>query len=201
MAEPSPARTESPTGGRAGALFRQLFAFALVGGVGFVLDLAVFNVLRLTLFAPESIHEGPIVAKVISTGVAIAANWIGNRYWTFGPHRRTDSAVEAVEFLVVSLLGMGVGLACLWVSHYVLGFTSLLADNISTNVVGLILGSVVRFALYRHWVYHPERARGGAVGSRDGSTSTAAEPQRVRGRRRPLRPKVRQSAQEVASVD
>src|SRR4051794_13623278 len=158
MALPSPAPRDLPPAGRTRALVHQLFAFALVGGVGFLLDLAVFNSLRLTVLSPESNHEGPLLAKLISTAVAIAANWIGNRYWTFGPHRRDDSAAEAAEFLVVSLLGMGVGLACLWVSHYALGLTSLLADNLSSNVVGLLLGSVVRFALYRHWVYHPDRS-------------------------------------------
>ena len=155
-----------PTGGRserARGLVRQLVAFALVGGVGFVLDLAVFNGLRLTVLSPEVHHEGPLIAKLLSTAVAIIANWIGNRYWTFGPNRRSDSGTEAVEFFLVSLLGMGVGLACLWVSHYALGYTSLLADNISSNVIGLLLGSVVRFALYRHWVYHPRR--GGAKGA------------------------------------
>jgi putative flippase GtrA len=200
MAEPSPARAGASSGGRAGALFHQLFAFALVGGVGFILDLAVFNLLRLTLFAPESMHEGPMVAKVISTGVAIAANWLGNRYWTFGPHRRTDSAAEALEFLGVSLLGMGVGLACLWISHYVLGFTSLLADNISSNVVGLILGSVVRFALYRHWVYHPERA---AASSGEPVESAASRRQFVLSldRRRAARRAEVAQASEVASID
>jgi putative flippase GtrA len=142
-----------------GTLGRQLLAFAFVGGVGFVLDLVVFNVLRLTVLAPEVHHEGPILAKLISTAVAILANWLGNRYWTFGPHRRSDSWVEGLEFLLVSLLGMAVGLGCLWVSHYVLGYTSVLADNISSNVIGLALGSIVRFALYRHWVFHPERSR------------------------------------------
>ena len=140
-----------------GALGRQLVQFALVGGVGFVVDTAVFNALRLTVFDPARIHEGPLLAKTVSTIVAIAVNWIGNRYWTFGPHRSTRGAMEALEFLAVSILGRLVGLACLWVSHYLLGQTSALADNISANVVGLLLGSVVRFALYRHWVYHPGR--------------------------------------------
>src|SRR3954462_8568832 len=157
MALTSPAPARGTDGGRLGALFRQLLAFALVGGVGFVLDIAVFNALRLTVLAPEAHGAGPILAKTISPAVAIAANWVGNRYWTFGPHRRSDSAREGMEFLAVSLLGMGVGLGCLWISHYMLGFTSLLADNVSSNVVGLILGSIVRFALYRHWVFHPER--------------------------------------------
>ncbi|MFD1715555.1 GtrA family protein [Amnibacterium flavum] len=140
------------------ALFDQLWKFALVGGVGFVIDFGVFNLLRATILAPSILHEGPILAKVASTTLAIVANWIGNRYWTFGPHRRSDSAVEAFEFVVVSLAGMGVGLLCLWVSHYVLGYTSLLADNISSNVIGLLLGSLLRFTLYRHWVYHPRRS-------------------------------------------
>ncbi len=174
MALSSPARPEASSEGRARTLLRQLFAFALVGGVGFILDLAVFNALRLTILSPESMHEGPILAKVISTAVAIAANWIGNRYWTFGPHRRDDSAIEAIEFLAVSLLGMGVGLGCLWVSHYALGYTSLLADNISSNVVGLLLGSIVRFALYRHWVYHPERSEARAQRGTSASATPAA---------------------------
>lgn len=141
-----------------GALGRQLVQFALVGGVGFVVDTGVFNLLRLTVFDPARIHEGPLLAKTVSTIVAIAVNWLGNRYWTFGPHRSTRGAMEALEFLAVSILGMLVGLGCLWVSHYLLGFDSALADNISANVVGLLLGSIVRFALYRHWVYHPKRA-------------------------------------------
>ena len=140
-----------------GPLMQQLVKFALVGGVGFVVDVAVFNLLRSNLLAPERLHEGPLVAKVISTVFAIAANWIGNRYWTFGPHRSARSGTEALEFLGVSLLGLGVALGCLWFSHYVRGLTSALADNISGQGVGLVLGSVVRFALYRYWVYHPAR--------------------------------------------
>lgn len=177
MPSPPPAAGAS---GRLGTLRHQLLAFALVGGIGVVLDLVVFNALRLTVLAPEVNTAGPILAKLISTSVAILANWLGNRYWTFGPHRRDDSWVEGFEFFLVSLLGMAVGLACLWVSHYVLGFTSVLADNISSNVIGLALGSIVRFALYRHWVFHPERRRAksadadtGDSGARSGARRTS----------------------------
>ncbi|WP_227496983.1 GtrA family protein [Planctomonas psychrotolerans] len=139
-------------------LLSQLMKFGLVGGVGFVIDVGVFTLLRISVLSPDVLHEGPILAKVVSTSLAIGANWVGNRYWTFGPHRSARTTLEAVEFLVVSLLGMGIGLLCLWISHYVLGFTSVLADNISSNVIGLLLGSVFRFTLYRHWVYSPRRA-------------------------------------------
>lgn len=135
------------------ALVRQLSKFALVGGVGFVIDTLSFTLLRLT----PAFAESPIKAGFISTALAIAANWIGNRYWTFGPHRSTRSVAEAVEFVVVSLLGMAVALGCLAFSHYVLELDTVLADNISKNVVGLVLGSGIRFLLYRYWVYHPAR--------------------------------------------
>jgi putative flippase GtrA len=139
------------------ALVTQLMRFAAVGGVGLVVDVAIFNLLRVTIFSPENLHEGPVIAKVISTSIAIVVNWVGNRYWTFGPHRRPQALREGLEFALVSLGGMGIGLACLWVSHYVLGFTSLLADNVSSNVIGLALGTAFRFLLYRIWVFRPER--------------------------------------------
>ena len=60
-----------------------------------------------------------------------------------------------VEFVAASLVGMGATLACLGVSHYWLGLTTLLEDNISANVVGLLLGTMVRFVLYRYWVWNP----------------------------------------------
>jgi putative flippase GtrA len=139
-------------------LIAQLARFGVVGAVGFVVDTTVFNVLRSTLLNPDDVHSGPFWAKVVSTTVAIFVNWMGNRYWTFREQRRTVATREGVEFVVVSLGGMVISLGCLAVSHYVLGFTSALADNVSGNVIGLLLGTVFRFWLYKVWVYHPERA-------------------------------------------
>jgi len=140
------------------AFLRQALSFLLVGGVGFVVDVAVFNALRTTVLSVD-----PIVAKVISTSLAIAANWIGNRYWTFRSERRRGSRIqvlrEAVEFGLVSAVGSLIALGCLWISHYALGLTSLLDDNIATNVVGLALGTAFRFALYRFWVFGSRRAK------------------------------------------
>lgn len=139
-------------------LLAQFTRFGVVGLLGLVLDVAIFNALRLTVLSPEELHEGPVVAKVISTTVAIAATWIGNRYWTFRQSRRTAAVREGLEFLLVSIGGMLIALSCLWVSHYALGFTSLLADNIATNVVGLAFGTAFRFSLYKWWVFAPWRS-------------------------------------------
>ena len=164
------------------ALGRQLLSFALVGGVGFVVDVVIFNTLRTTVLDPHLVHSGPIIAKVISTSVAIGVNWIGNRLWTFRAERRLDVIREGIEFAGVSIIGAGIALACLWISHYLLGFTSILEDNIATNVIGLGLGTAFRFALYRWWVYSARRrpvglgagAGAGAAGAGAGAGAAGA---------------------------
>jgi len=139
------------------ALAGQFTRFVGVGAIGFVVDLGIFNLLRLTVLAPEQLHEGPVLAKVLSTLVAISVNWVGNRLWTFREHRGRQLLREGVEFFLVSGGGMLISLLCLWVSHYLLGFTSPAADNIAANVIGLGLGTLFRFALYRWWVFAPHR--------------------------------------------
>lgn len=141
------------------AFVLQVMKFGAVGGVGFVVNLVVFNALRATIFNPSVQHFGPLYATVVATVVAIAVNWVGNRYWAFSNGRQSNTAREGVEFFAVSLIGMLIPLACVWISHYLMGLTSPLADNISNNVVGLGLGTLFRFALYRWWVFSPSRSR------------------------------------------
>jgi putative flippase GtrA len=141
------------------AFVMQVLKFCAVGGVGVVLNLIVFNVLLATVFSAKNVHHGPLYATVVATVVAIAANWVGNRFWAFSAQRQKNTLREGIEFFLVSLAALGIPLLCVWVSHYVLGFTSVLADNIANNVVGLALGTLFRFALYKFWVYAPERTR------------------------------------------
>lgn len=162
----------SPTSqSRFRALLMEFIRFGLVGGVGFIVDVGVFNLLRVTVLDPSHVHGGPVYAKLISTALAIAINWLGNRFWTFRDRRRTDVLRESVEFLIVSVAGMGIPLLCLWVSHYVMGMTSLLADNISSNVIGLGLGAIFRFVLYRVWVFGESRMRPTVVDTAGKTTS------------------------------
>jgi putative flippase GtrA len=141
-------------------LVRYALKFGVIGLAGYAIDVVVFNALRLGATGTGHFWQGPIGAKIISVALSTLATWFGNRYWTFREHRRKNFALELAEFTVVSVGGLGVGLLCLWISHYVLGFTSLLADNISSNVIGLALGTAFRFLLYRFWVYGHHRKDG-----------------------------------------
>ena len=142
-------------------LLRQGVAFLAVGGIGFLVDVGVFNALRATVFSPDHVAGGEIWAKVVSVTLAIGVNWIGNRTISFRRERRTGPrrvvVREAVEFFTASLLGSVVALVCLVVSHDLMGLRTAADDNLSANVIGLALGTVLRFALYRLWVFRPSR--------------------------------------------
>jgi len=136
-------------------LLRYALKFGVVGLLGVAVDVGIFNLLRVDALHTSWWINTAIGAKVVSTSAAIIFNWLGNRYWTFRAERHKHIVREFLEFVGASLIGMGVALGCLWVSHHVLGLNNLVADNISGNVIGLGLGTIVRFVLYRFWVWNP----------------------------------------------
>lgn len=138
-------------------LVSQFARFIVVGLGGLVVDFAVSNILWSTVLSHDAVQGGPVYAKLISTALAILVNWLGNRYWTFRVERRQEAFAEMVEFFLISAIGSGIALGCLWFSHYVLGFRTPLADNISGNVIGLVLGTAFRFVFYRIWVFRKDR--------------------------------------------
>jgi putative flippase GtrA len=148
---------------------QQFVQVGIVGLGGFVIDVGVFNLLRWLL--PE---WGPIIPKLISTTLAILANWLGNRYWTFRGERRQEVVREGAEFVIVSAIGALIPLGCLAISHYVLGYRNQLADNISANVIGLVLGTAFRFTFYKLWVFNGRR--GTRVESAEPELTGAAAP-------------------------
>jgi len=149
--------------------------FGVIGLIGYGVDLGIFNLLRLGAFGDEHFFQGPIGAKTVSVTLATLVTWSGNRYWTFREHRRQNFMLELLEFSVIAVAGLGISLGFLYVSHYVLGFDNLLADNISANVLGLVVATAFRFLLYRYWVYGHHRPDGLAARKRVEEQRLAAE--------------------------
>jgi len=141
-------------------LLRYALKFGVVGLVGLSVDVGVFNLLRLGAVGDGHFFSDPIGANIISVTLSTIVTWFGNRYWTFREHRRKNYLLELVEFAAVAIAGMLISMLCLWISHYLLGFDNLVADNISKNVIGLGLATLFRFLLYRYWVYGHHRADG-----------------------------------------
>lgn len=133
----------------------ELARFLSVGGVAFVVDLGLFNLLR---FGPgELLGEKPITARALSIAAATVVSWLGNRHWTFAQQRTAQRGREFTAYAVVNAIGVVLGLGTLAFSHYVLGFTTPLADNVA-NVVGVVLGTLVRYVGYKRFVFTAEDA-------------------------------------------
>lgn len=151
--------------------------FGVVGAVGFVVDVSLFNFLRFwgNPSHPGPLQDKPLTAKVISVAVATLVTYMGNRHWTWAKRERSGARREVALFFFFNAVGMAIALACLAISHYVLNYRSPLADNVSANGIGLVLGMIFRFWSYRTFVF---RSRPPGAVSAAGAPPDAAEPYR-----------------------
>jgi dolichol-phosphate mannosyltransferase len=84
----------------------QLVKFGIVGGSGYLINLAVFAILSGSL----GIHH--TVAAIGAFCVAVTSNFLWNRYWTFGPGDGS-AGFQAVRFFAVSVASLGLNLVVL----------------------------------------------------------------------------------------
>jgi putative flippase GtrA len=169
-APPSPVVAEVPArhGGlltRFQGLVRELGKFGAVGGVTYILDTVIFKIAL-------SAAVNPLLAKTISTAIAATAAFVGNRHWTWRDRPRSGLRREYTLYFVFNIVGLGLGLACLGSSHYLLGrywpaFTTQLADVISANVVGMAMGTLFRFWSYRRFVFRTRTVTADGAGLED----------------------------------
>jgi putative flippase GtrA len=125
--------------------------FGTVGIIAYVVDSVIFNVLLGTMWW--------LPAKTIATVIAATVAFIGNRFWTWRHRERSNLTREYLLYFAFNAVGLGIGLACLWLSHDLLGrfwpeiYQTRLADNISAMVVGMGLGTMFRFWASRTFVF------------------------------------------------
>jgi putative flippase GtrA len=160
---------------RLGALVREVGKFGTVGSISFAIDLVIFNVL---------LHRGveTLFAKTISTVIATTFAFAGNRFWTWRHRAHANMARQYTMFFVLNAIGLGIGLACLAISHYGLGqfspaFQSRIADNISGSLVGTAFGTLFRFWSYRRFVF-PEHDADPQTEDRTASVTSPSSPVR-----------------------
>jgi putative flippase GtrA len=130
----------------------EVVRFLATGGVAYLVDVAIFNALLL------GAGTAPTWAKVVSSVFAIAVAFAGSRWFTWRGRRSDRVGREYALFVLFSALAAGIQYLCLVLTHYVIGWTSPLADNLSANVVGMALAMVFRFWTFRTYVFPPVSA-------------------------------------------
>ncbi|MFE2041076.1 GtrA family protein [Streptomyces sp. NPDC059477] len=188
MARGSSGLRTTPTSGfrpRLRRLSREVAKFGAVGGVGLLVNLLVFNLVR-------AVTDLQVVrASVIATVVAIVFNYIGFRYFTYRDRDKNRRTREMSLFLLFSAVGLVIENGVLYLATYGLGWDTPMQNNVF-KFLGIGIATLFRFWSYRSWVFRALPARGpqGAVGTAGtveavgGAESFLEKPQTVRQRQR-----------------
>ena len=92
------------------AFVLKFLKFAAVGATGVIVDYG------FTYLFKEKFKVHKYLANSIGFTIAASTNYILNRIWTFESDN-PDIAVEYGEFLVISLIGLGLNNLLLWIFH------------------------------------------------------------------------------------
>lgn len=104
----------------------QLIQFGLVGGLGFLVNIAVFALCDKVIVMPYLLAYG------IAWLVAVSNNFLLNRRWTFNEHAGSSRIhFQALRFVLVSAIAAGIGAGLLTLMVEVGGFAELPAEAIA----------------------------------------------------------------------
>jgi putative flippase GtrA len=131
-------------------------AFLLVGGLGFVVDAVIYNLLVYAGHPHGVLFQLPLVAKTLSVCCGLVASYFGNRLWTYRDRRGTRSFSQVLRYALVNVAATLLQLACLWFSRSVLHLANPVADNISGTIIGQGLATAFRYIVYTKWVFRHE---------------------------------------------
>jgi putative flippase GtrA len=129
--------------------------FAVVGIVSTIVSVLIFNLLVHGYWFIDQalLRDHAITAYVIASAAGMVVSYRGSRSWAFNDREPTHPDGGRTAFLVINVVTMLLPITCLWISRHLLGLEDPLSDNISANVVGLFLGFVARFFLFRRFVF------------------------------------------------
>jgi putative flippase GtrA len=154
LGSPSPPGLRPPSGGASGGLigrYRQLARFAAVGVACTVAYVLLYLLLRGSMAAQAANALSMLATAVVNTAV--------NRRVTFGIRGRAHAARHQLRGLIAFGIGLALtsgALAALHASSARPSRSAEVAVLVSANLVA----TIVRFGLYRRWVFRGQGRRG-----------------------------------------
>jgi putative flippase GtrA len=124
--------------------WQQLGKFCVVGAVGYLINLAVYDAL---------LHGGLhyLVAATCSFLVAVTSNYTWNRLWTFREHRG-HVGIQGMRFLAVSVVALGANLAVL---HLLIAYAGL--GKLPAQAVAIVVVTPLNFVGNKLWSFRRAR--------------------------------------------
>jgi len=120
--------------------WQQLGKFCVVGAVGYLINLAVYDAL---------LHRGLhyLVAATCSFLVAVTSNYAWNRLWTFREHRG-HLGIQGMRFFLVSLAALGANLLVL---HLLIAYGGL--GRLLAQAVAIVFVTPLNFVGNKLWSF------------------------------------------------
>ncbi|MFL5958723.1 MAG: GtrA family protein [Gaiellaceae bacterium] len=120
--------------------WQQLGKFCLVGAVGYLINLGVYDAL---------LHQGLhyLLAATCSFLVAVTSNYTWNRLWTFREHRG-HVGIQGMRFLAVSLAALGANLVVL---HLLIVYGGL--DKLPAQALAIVVVTPLNFVGNKLWSF------------------------------------------------
>jgi putative flippase GtrA len=139
--------------------------FAIVGIIGFVVDMTVFNIMKYVFevvglaetwnLSVEPRQIQLTLANTCSFSAAVLSNFTWNRLWTFPESRERPVAKQLLQFAIVNVLGWGINTGLLLVMDQFV-FRHFVGSRASSNLAKAVATVVVlfwNFGMNRIWTY------------------------------------------------
>jgi dolichol-phosphate mannosyltransferase len=118
----------------------QMARFAVVGSVGYVVNLVVYTIVLNAAKAPY------LLAAVLAFLVAFGVNFVANRHWTFAA-TKARATPQAARFLIVSLAALGLNLVLLKL------FAGALDSKTLAQALAVAIAAPFSFIANRFWTF------------------------------------------------
>jgi dolichol-phosphate mannosyltransferase len=127
----------------------QITNFMVVGGIGYIINIAVYSLLTISLNSPQTTFMGQhfyLAPFVVSSFLAIISNYILNKIWTFKGWK--EGRLGALRYLGMALATLLLDMAFLWI----------LVDGakihpIPAAALAILIVFIVRFLIARKWIW------------------------------------------------
>lgn len=110
-------------------LLVQILKFVLVGGTATLIDFAVFFIMH------EIFLIDTLISNVSSFTISLIYNYIASIIWVFETDKDADKKQQFIIFLILSLIGLGINTAIVYLCTDILKLYSMIGKVIATAIV------------------------------------------------------------------